>query len=50
LYPAASNLAVTTNSLDLSALVPAGTWTMYVEMVGQPLIISRMSDGVTFIH
>jgi len=50
LYPAASNLAVTTNSLDLSALVPAGTWTMYVEMVGQPLIINRMSDGVTFIH
>jgi len=50
LYPAASNLAVTTNSLDLSALVPAGTWTMYVEMVGQPLIINRMSRGVTFIH
>jgi hypothetical protein len=50
LSPAASNLAVTTNSLDLSALVPAGTWTMYVEMVGQPLIINRMSDGVTFIH
>jgi hypothetical protein len=50
LYLAASNLAVTTNSLDLSTLVPAGTWTMYVEMVGQPLILNRMSDGVTFIH
>lgn len=50
LYPAATNLAVTTNSLDLSTLVPAGTWTIYVEMVGQPLIINRMSSGVTYIH
>jgi hypothetical protein len=50
LYPAATNLAVSTTSLDLSSLVPAGTWTMYVEMVGQPLIINRMSSGVTYIH
>jgi hypothetical protein len=50
LYLAASNLAVTANSLDLSNVVPPGTWNLYVEMVGQPLIINRMSNAVTFIH
>jgi hypothetical protein len=50
LYLAASNLPVTTNALDLSSFIPTGTWTVYVEMVGQPLIINRMSNGVTFIH
>ena len=50
LYPAASNLSGTTSSLDLSSLVPPGTWTMYVEMVGQPLVINRMSNGVSYIH
>jgi len=50
LYVAATNLAVNTNSLDLSSTVPPGTWTMYVEMVGQPLVINRMSNGVSYIH
>ena len=50
LYNTASNLPVTTRALDLSTLVPPGTWTIYVEMVGQPLIINRMSNGVTLIH
>jgi hypothetical protein len=50
LYLAASNLAITTTSLDLSSLVPAGTWSTYVEMVGQPLIINRVSNAVTYIH
>jgi hypothetical protein len=50
LYVAADNLSVSTNLLDLSGLVPPGTWTIYVEMVGQPLIINRMSNGVTYIH
>jgi hypothetical protein len=50
LYQAASNLAVTTSTLDLSNLVPAGTWNVYVEMVGQPLIINRMSNALTYIH
>ena len=50
LYLAATNLSASTTSLDLTTLVPAGTWTVYVEMVGQPLIINRMSNGVTFIH
>jgi hypothetical protein len=50
LYLAAQNLPVTTNSLDLSSLVPPGTWNIYVEMVGKPLIINRMSSAVTFIH
>src|SRR5438876_4010728 len=50
LYPAASNLPGTTSSLDLSSLVPPGTWTMYVEMVGQPLVINRVSNGVSYVH
>ena len=50
LYSAASNLSVTTNLLDLSSVVPTGTWTVHVEMVGQPLILNRMSNGVTYIH
>jgi hypothetical protein len=50
LYIAANSLPVGTNSLDLSAIVPPGTWTIYVEMVGQPLIINRMSSGVAYIH
>jgi len=50
LYAAASNLPVTTSALDLSSLIPTGTWTVYVEMVGQPLIINRMSSAMTYIH
>lgn len=50
LYPAATNLPTTAASLDLSTLVPSGTWNIYVEMVGQPLILNRMSDGLTYIH
>ncbi len=50
LYSAGANLPVTANSLDLSQLVPPGTWSVYVEMVGQPLIINRMSNAVTYIH
>jgi hypothetical protein len=50
LYSAGTNLPVTANSLDLSQLVPPGTWSVYVEMVGQPLIINRMSNAVTYIH
>ena len=50
LYVAATNLGVTTNALDLSSIVPPGTWTIYVEMVGQPLIINRISNAVTLIH
>jgi hypothetical protein len=50
LYLAGKYLPVTTNSLDLSQVVPPGTWSVYVEMVGQPLIINRMSNSVTYIH
>lgn len=50
LYLAASNLPVTPSTLDVSTIVPTGTWTLYVEMVGQPLIINRMSNPVTYIH
>src|SRR5581483_6756240 len=48
-YSAASNVPVTTNALDLSSL-PSGTWSLYVEMVGQPLFINRVSNAVTFNH
>jgi hypothetical protein len=50
LYIAASNLPVTTTAFDLSSAVPTGTWTVYVEMVGQPLVINRMSDPLTYIR
>lgn len=50
LYVAATNLAPTSNSLDLSTLVPPGTWTVYVEMVGQPLVINRMSNPLTLVR
>jgi hypothetical protein len=49
-YLASDNLSVSSNSFDLSSIVPAGTWTIYVEMVGQPLIINRLSNGATYIH
>lgn len=50
LYSAAANLPITTTVLDLSSLVPTGTWTVYVEMVGQPLILNRMTNALTYIH
>ena len=50
LFSAASNLPVTATAFDLSSAVPTGTWTVYVEMVGQPLIMNRMSNAVTYIH
>jgi hypothetical protein len=50
LYLAADNLPVSTNLLDLSTVVPPGIWTIYVEMVGQPLIINRMSNGLSYIR
>jgi hypothetical protein len=50
LYVAAANLPVSTNALDLTSIVPPGTWNVYVEMVGQPLIINRMSNAMTLIH
>ncbi len=49
LYLAADNLPVTATSFDLSNVVPAGTWSVYVEMVGQPLILNRMSNPQTYI-
>ncbi len=32
----------------VSTLVGSGNWTLYVEMVGMPLIINRMSNAVTY--
>jgi hypothetical protein len=50
MYTAPSNIPATTTTLNLSSIIPSGTWTVYVEMVGQPLIINRVSNGVTFNH
>jgi hypothetical protein len=36
--------AVTTSNFDLSTVVLSGTWSVYVEMVGQPLILNRISN------
>ncbi len=48
-YVAANLLPVSTHSFDLSKVVPQGTWTVYVEMIGQPLIINQMSNPQTYI-
>jgi hypothetical protein len=37
-----------TSLSGVSKLVGTGSWTLYVEMVGMPLIINRMSNGVTY--
>lgn len=50
LWKAQDNIAVGTSSLDISSLVPTGTWTIYVEMVGKALIQDQMSNGVSFTH
>jgi hypothetical protein len=40
--------ASATSLNSVSKLVGTGTWTLYVEMVGMPLIINRMSTGVAY--
>lgn len=48
LYLARDNIPVNTNSLDLNGLVPAGTWNIYVRMVGKPLFMNRISAAVPY--
>jgi hypothetical protein len=44
-----ATLAASATSLsNVSTLVGTGSWTLYVEMDGMPLIINRMSNGVTY--
>ena len=31
-----------------SACIPTGSWTIYVEMVGRPLILNKMSNGLAY--
>jgi hypothetical protein len=38
------------DSCDRSTIVPAGTWNIYLEMVGKPLIMNRMSGPVRYTH
>jgi hypothetical protein len=45
----ATNISRTTTSFSL-ANVPTGTWNIYVEMVGEPLILDRMSNASTYNH
>jgi hypothetical protein len=48
LHLAKSNIGPSSDSLSLTGLIPAGSWTIYVEMVGQSSIINRMSNGVAY--
>src|SRR5581483_11705206 len=50
LYLAQDNIARGTTSINMSTLVPSGTWRIYIEMVGMPLIINRMSNVSTYTH
>jgi hypothetical protein len=43
----AGNVSGCSNSYNLMGLLPAGTWRIYTEMVGMPLIIDQVSNGVT---
>jgi hypothetical protein len=47
---AKSGISATLTSQDLSTIVPAGTWNIYLEMVGKPLIMNRMSGPVRYTH
>ena len=40
--------ASATSLSNVSSLVGTGSWTLYVEMVGMPLVINRMSNGVSY--
>jgi hypothetical protein len=50
LYKAADNVPVSTLTTNIGNLIPIGTWTVLVEMVGKPLIHNQMSNGVRFTH
>ena len=47
---AEDNLALGTLSVDLSTLVPAGTWNIYVQLVGKPDILNQISAAVSYTH
>ena len=47
---AKSGIAATATSQDLSTIVPTGTWNIYLEMVGKPLIMNRISGAVQYTH
>lgn len=49
LHVLATNISRTTTSYSL-ANVPTGTWNIYVEMVGEPLILDRMSNASSYTH
>lgn len=47
----AADVPVGNLSTNLLPIIPPGlTTTLYVEMVGKPLIINRMSNGVSYTH
>jgi hypothetical protein len=49
LHVLATNISPSTTSYSL-ANVPTGTWNIYVEMVGQPLILDRMSNASSYTN
>ena len=42
------NVPATATSTPLPATIPSGTWTIYVQMIGKPSIINRMSSPATY--
>lgn len=50
LFLAKDNISASARSQSLTAIIPTGTWTVYVEMVGQSSIINRMSNGSPYTH
>ncbi len=50
LFLAQDNLARGTTTVNLSTLVPTGTYDVCVEMVGKALMTNRMTNCVTYTH
>lgn len=47
---AADNIPLATLSQDLSTAVPAGTWSIYVQLVGKNSIWNQISSAVSYTH
>lgn len=47
---AADYISLSVLSEDLSTIVPAGTWNIYVQLVGKPDIWNQMSSPVSYTH
>lgn len=45
---AADNIPVASGSLNIQALVPTGSWNLYVRMVGKPFILNQLSNSQAY--